>query len=419
MRVLYSISNLLVGGAQTFLLALTHEISKTNKAYIYCFSEAQVDPEITRRIPSQVKLITFPAVLRKFAPQLQKIFSLLKIEKDAMFTLKRVHLKFMVKWLKIDIIHSQLYHSDEFITHIFQDQKIPVIITEHGCYNYVTQEGLAKTETIIRIFKRVNGVAYISDQNKENIIKLTGNKEILFRKINNGIPRFNPAPGISQELKESLNISCHDFVFGMIARGIKEKGWEIAAAAFKDLQKKELTNETGRGIHLIFIGDSSYLQELKKKIAAEGVNAESVHNIHFLGSFSEPIHWISCFDIGLLPSYFAGETLPMTVIEYLACAKPVIATNTGCIKEMIHHENESAGMIFDYHPDFQINVQHLKEAMALYLQDPLLLEKHRPLAIQCFVKYDIENICRNYEQFYRVGANLCVRPQKSFPPKSL
>lgn len=397
MRILYSISNLLVGGAQTFLLALANEISKTNKAYIYCLSESQADPEITRKISSNVKLITFPSLLRKFISCLQTFFPALKIEKnDSLLTLKRVHFKILVKLLKIDIIHSQLYHSDEFITHIFQDHKIPVIITEHGCYNYVTRECLAATEDVIRIFKRVNGVAYISDQNKENIQKITGNNEIPFKKINNGIPRFNPNPSASQKLKKSLNINSHDFVFGMVARGIKEKGWEIAAAAFKELQKKELQKETGRRIHLIFIGDSSYLHELKKKLGTE-----DVHNIHFLGSISEPIHWISCFDIGLLPSYFAGETLPMTVIEYLACAKPVIATNAGNIKEMINHETGSAGIIFDYHPDFQINVHHLKEAMALYLQDPALLEKHQLLASQCFAKFDIEDICRNYEQFYK------------------
>ncbi|HLP47087.1 MAG TPA: glycosyltransferase family 4 protein, partial [Candidatus Kapabacteria bacterium] len=392
MRVLFSITNLLVGGAQTFLVALANEMSKSGKVYVYCFCESQIDREITGRISPRVKLIIFPPLLRRFAPRLQKIFSIFKIKRNAAFTLRKLHLQIMGKWLKIDIIHSQLYHSDEFITDVFRDRKIPVIITEHGCYNYVIREKLGQKESLIGIFKRVDGVAHISDQNKEHIIELTGNKEIQFRKINNGIPRFVPAPGISQELRKSLQINSHDFVFGMIARGIKEKGWEIAAAAFKELQ-----TETGMPIHLIFIGDSPYLQELKQKVGAEAVN-----NIHFLGSISDPVKWVDCFDIGLLPTYFAGESLPMTIIEYLACAKPIIATNAGCIKEMIRCESENAGIIFAYHTDFKINVQHLKEAMAVYLQNPGTLEKHRATAQQCFSKYDIKIICENYQQFYEL-----------------
>lgn len=381
----------MVGGAQTFLVALANEMSKTNKVYIYCFYEPHIDQEITSRISSHVKLLIFPPILRKFAPRLQKIFSILKIKRKAMFTLKKFHLKLLIKWLRIKVIHSQLYHSDEYITYILRDHKIPVIITEHGCYNYVIQEGFATKESIVRIFKRINGAAYISEQNKKHIIDLTGNNQIMFRKMNNGIPKVNPDPNTALELKESLNIKNHDFVFGMVARGIKEKGWEIAAAAFNELQK-----QINKGIHLIFIGDSSYLRELKTE-----VEGKSIHHIHFLGSITEPMKWINCFDVGLLPSYFAGESLPMSVIEYLACDKPVIATNVGSIKEMVTDEGECAGIIFDYHMDFKINVKNLQEAMGLYLQNPEVLKKHRSTANRCFSKFDIKNISLKYLDFYK------------------
>ena len=391
MRVLYSITNLLVGGAQTFLVALANEMSTTGKVYIYCLHEPDIDREIASRISPRVKILIYPIIFKKNNPRLQKIFSILKIKRNAMFTLKKFHLEFLIKWLRIKVIHSQLYHSDHYITYIFRDHKIPVFITEHGCYNYVIPEGFATRDSIVRIFKRIDGAAYISPQNKEHIIDLTGNNRVIFRKMNNGIPKVHPDPGSTRELKESLEIKKNDFVFGMVARGIEEKGWEIAAAAFKELQK-----QTNRGVHLIFIGDSSYLRELKTRL-----EKQSNHHIHFLGGISGPVKWVRCFDVGLLPSYFAGESVPMTVIEYLACDKPVIATNAGSIKEMITNDGERAGIIFDYHRDFKINVKNLQEAMGQYLQNPELLKKHGATANQCFKKFDIKNITREYKDFYR------------------
>jgi glycosyltransferase involved in cell wall biosynthesis len=396
MRVLFSITNLLVGGAQTFLVSLANEMSKTNKVYIYCFYEPQISQKITGRISPQVKLLIFPPILKKFSPKLKKIFSILKIKGNPAFLLKKFHLRFLVKWLRIDIIHSQLFHSDEFITHIFKDRKIPIIITEHGCYNYVIQEGFVQKDSIRRIFERVDGAAYISEKNKQYIIDLTGNNQIMFRKMNNGIPKVNLDPNVSLKLKESLNIKPNDFVFGMVARGIKEKGWEIAVAAFKELQKK-----TGKKIHLIFIGDSSYLRELKIE-----VERKSIHNIYFLGSISEPMKWINCFDVGLLPSYFLGESLPMTVIEYLACEKPVIATDMGSIKDMIKYGDMYGGIIFQYRPDFQQNVANLKEAMKTYLEDHSILIKHKEIVNTCFNKFNIENTALEYLEFYQILINI-------------
>lgn len=394
MRILFSITNLLVGGAQTFLVALANEISKTNKVYIYCFSESQITQEIRSRISPRVKLLTFPLILKIFIPYLQKIYSIFKINKRAIFTLKKLHIKFLVKSRHIHIIHSQLFHSDEFITYIFRDKQIPIITTEHGCYNFVVQEGFTQKNTITRIFKRVNGVAYISEQNRKNIVQLTGNEKIPFKKMKNGIPPVDFDPVNSRKLRESLDINSSDFVFGMVARGIKEKGWEIAIEAFKQLQM-----ENPKPLYLILIGGSDYLLELKRQTES------SVAHIHFLGSITHPLFWMQCFDVGLLPSYFAGESVPMTVIEGLACGKPVIATDVGEIKDMIQCGPELAGILFEYSDDFNENVRRLKQAMQTYLDEPGLLEKQREIARECFKNYHIETVARQYYDIYSFYLN--------------
>ena len=54
----------------------------------------------------------------------------------------------------------------------------------------------------------------------------------------------------------------NDFTFGMVARGIKEKGWKECILAFLKLVEKKNNLET----NLILVGGGNYLEELKTKL---------------------------------------------------------------------------------------------------------------------------------------------------------
>lgn len=57
--------------------------------------------------------------------------------------------------------------------------------------------------------------------------------------------------------------------------------------------------------------------------------------IHFIMDLKKPsewIGWVKVFDVAILPSYFISESLPNSIIEYLAYDKPVISTNIGEIQ---------------------------------------------------------------------------------------
>src|SRR6185437_13149544 len=80
--------------------------------------------------------------------------------------------------------------------------------------------------------------------------------------------------------------------------------------------------------HLVLVGESTYLQTLKNNFAQH-------QTIHFIGESKNPLEWVNIFDVGLLPSTYASESLPTVVIEYLCCNKPVIASDAGEIVNMI------------------------------------------------------------------------------------
>lgn len=62
------------------------------------------------------------------------------------------------------------------------------------------------------------------------------------------------------------------------------------------------------------------------------VELEKMGNVHFLGykTYQEAPMYIQQFDLGIIPhrtSGFSASTNPMKMYEYLACGKPVVATN--------------------------------------------------------------------------------------------
>jgi glycosyltransferase involved in cell wall biosynthesis len=395
MRILFSITNFYIGGAQTFLLGLAARMSIKHKVYFFRLFREQCDREILELVPAGMKVYCFPAWLEKFSRYVNR--SLGSFGKgDSIFRcIKRMYVKFLVKWLRIDIVNSHLFHSDSFLTKVLSKRKIPIVMTEHGCYLYVVKEEFTTEENILRILNRVDGVIDISENNRRNLQRFISNRDLEFRRINNGILRFAGDSRETVQLKRKMGIGVDDFVFGMVARGLKEKGWNIAIEAFKEVQK-ELGQRSSK-LHLVLIGDSDYLRSLK-----ETVTSESLSHVYFAGNIKAPLAWIDCFDVGLLPTYFEGESLPMTIIEYLSCGKPVIASDAGGIRDMLTVEDRYAGIILDIKgQDMAGNVSKLKQAMLVYIKNKEILSDHKNTAEQCFKKFDIENIARQYEDFFQ------------------
>jgi glycosyltransferase involved in cell wall biosynthesis len=78
---------------------------------------------------------------------------------------------------------------------------------------------------------------------------------------------------------------------------------------------------------------------------------------------SERVDIVRATDIGLLPSY--GEALPIALIEASACARPVVATDVGGVREVV-----SAGVSGTLIPPGEIAA--IADVLIELLQDPEL-----------------------------------------------
>lgn len=231
-----------------------------------------------------------------------------------------------------DTCISLIWWSDKLAYMAFKDSNTKTIISMHGCYENLLDNPNIDTyfeNNVESMFDNAKYIVYTAEKNKRIFNELKNDYSNKIRKIDNGFvlgdyPKKN---------REDLGIKEDEFVFGLVARGIPEKGYEQAIEGLNYINKK-----LDKKAHLLLIGSGKYIDELKAK--------HSSNYIHFLDNMSEPLEWIGyeeIFDCGLLPSYFKSESLPTVIVEMLFLNKPIIATDIAEIKSMIDDNKIACG----------------------------------------------------------------------------
>jgi L-malate glycosyltransferase len=391
LTILFSIQNIGIGGVQTFMLRLAVALSKNHKLIIFDHYPYYSVQEYLNLIPTEIKYEKYHK--KKWKDKLiWSMNALLKLLINDFSIWEYFKDKYFIKVVarnKVDVIVSFDYKSDYKVTTLLQNHNIPIVISMHGSYDIT--ESYGPSDYIIQIsqhvFKKASAVVYISDKNIR-ILKLINdlNNLIAVEKIYYG---FEPIlVKEKQAVRKKLGLPENMFLFGMIARADETKGWQQTIEAFIHLQKK--TNEE---IGLVCVGSGSYIDGLKKKFNNK--------NIYFAGFTSQPADYDSSIDVGLLPTYFPTENLPNTIIEYLACGKPVIATDYVEIPNMIDYNGEKAGILISFDEHGKPKIDEIAAAMERYLTDNDLLTKHSELAKLAFQKFDMDICVAKYENVFK------------------
>ncbi len=208
-------------------------------------------------------------------------------------------------------------------------------------------------------------------------------------------------------IDENLRLS-NNFSIGYLGRLDTPKGVHILINAAKELESYDF-----------FIAGKGILENKLKELA------KNICNIKFLGSFQNPLEFISKMDIMVVPSI--REPLGNIIIESGYAKKPVIASNVDGIAEII--ENGSNGILINPDkeisfqdnvlgavpfPKFVINpntldlqkpkeIDHLKlcDAINLLVSNQKIRKKYGENLYQTVIdKFNIENYFKNIEKIY-------------------
>lgn len=179
------------------------------------------------------------------------------------------------------------------------------------------------------------------------------------------------------------------FVIGCIKALETLYNVDVLIKAFAVLKLKH----TDKSLKLLIIGVGSQENELKQLVT----NLNLMDDVIFTGRipFSEVSNYFNMIDV--LANLSDYESFGVSVIEAMACEKPVIATNTGGLKEII--ENEQFGSLVEIG-----NVSQTAQEIEKYLLDNDLKEKVGLAARKKIIeKYNWNN---NVIQMVEVYSNL-------------
>lgn len=404
MNILIAIEDLRTGGAQVFGMRLAQALhQRGHRVYLYSHYANYINYPLLQQIAPAVPIVIFNASVPGLDWLTRKIQGGLR-RLGRPFTgrerLVEQHLKRTLERLGIEVLNSHMIKSDYVAAAAATAAQpaVPLVITMHGCY----EEFLHKTtepevtQYSRRALRQAAGVVYLTEKNLE-IFSVPGVRplsDLPHAQIYNGFDGQFSAPD-QLPSRAQLGIGEQDVVFGMVARGIAEKGWRYALSSFTDLQAEFPQ------AHLVLVGSSEYLNELRA--------ATTTPNVHFIGFAPNPIDWIRLFDVGLLPSYFASESLPNSIAEYLFCGVPVVATRIGEIPQMLAVPGQGlAGMLVEQNGQGLSDPDALTAALRAYLTDEALLKAHQRLAQQCFDKFKMEKCVTAYEAIFNQARQLAV-----------
>lgn len=156
------------------------------------------------------------------------------------------------------------------------------------------------------------------------------------RWISNGVDvgRFSPpGPEGARSAREAWGIAPHERVVGFMGRLVREKGILELVDALRSLSRDVPS------LVLLVAGDSAAAGDRDQETAAlvrrMAEDGGLPYRIVFTGFIDDVEKMMSAVDVFALPSHREG--MPRSVIEAMACGRPVVASDIrGCREEVLH-----------------------------------------------------------------------------------
>jgi len=261
----------------------------------------------------------------------------------------------LVKKFRPHVLHAYTATPDGYTGLLLRKRyHLPVICTLLGSdintYPSYRPLSLWLTENVISEADRLVAVSGALKSAAEAIARPKREIQVVYMGCDLGVFAYDERA--RSYIREQLKIASKDRVLLFLGSTLRTKGIFELLEAFTQLVTRY------PDLHLIFVGGGSDRLALAERVSETRLN----RRVHLVGS---PPHdsipgWLSAADVFVLPSY--SEGLPLTVLEAMACARPVVATRVGGIPEAV--EDARSGILVD-----QRDVEALLKAIALLLDD--------------------------------------------------
>lgn len=271
--------------------------------------------------------------------------------------------------------------SNQVLACEITSEKILHVATAHGVFNDMADEELKYL--FDKVFKdKIKYWTYVSDKNLIPFQKMGYYNKDRFFKIVNGIKDQDVTPLDLSVLgiPESAIVVC------LASRARVDKGWYKAIDAVQKVRR-----ETKRDVRLLLVGNGDVYDEIKEQ------HADYVYPVGFQDNV---LQWFKASDICILPTFYKGESFPLTLVEALLCEKPVIATDIGDVREMLTLDGKMVGELLHLTKQEDVSAEELADKIRLLIENKSLALLYSQRASVKKQEYRIETIVKQYLELY-------------------
>lgn len=278
----------------------------------------------------------------------------------------------------ITVLHTHGYKADLYGYLAARGEAVPIMAT---CHNWPGKSLSLRVYSFLDrlVLRRFPVVAAVS----ENVVaKLRSFRvdEGRIRLVPNGIPveTFRRA---QPKLRDELGAPARKII-GAVGRLDVQKG-------FQDLLRAAATVlKSFPDALFVIVGEGPYRSELEQLAR----NLQIEQNVHFTGQRQDMPEVYASFDVFVLPSFV--EAMPLTILEAMAAARPVIATRVGAIPDVV--TDGQAGLLVA--PG---EASELARTIVRVLSEPGLSSRLAACAEDRAARlFSAEAMARNYRELY-------------------
>lgn len=304
LRVLFLITSMPVGGAETLLVNLVRRLDRARfLPELCCLKEpGPLGEEVAREIPLHSHLLSGKYDVRVWG----RLTQLLRSRRiDAVVTVgagdKMFWGRLAARRARLPVVLSAI-HSTGWPDHI----------------NWLNRRLTRWTDAFIAV----------AEPHGRHLVDNEGFPVGKVRVIPNGVDveRFRPRPESRRALRRQLSLAPDAPLCGIVAALRPEKNHELFlhAAAKVASQRPDA--------RFVVVGDGPRRGDLERLAQELGIAAA----VRFLGSRGDVQELLSAMDVFALTSH--NEANPVSILEAMASELPVVATNVGSVAESVAHK---------------------------------------------------------------------------------